>query len=130
MVIWNGGSRQFKDKRKGPDLLIYWVKISSVIAWILIGVYLLIADQARPEQEYFLDRLLDVHRNPNWNDSLLVTAFIIAIIIFFFSLLSLIVNSQRLKRKDDHLSFSLITALVISSIGIVLYFVYYLNNIL
>jgi len=122
-------SHRFMEKRIGPDFLVYWIRISSFIVWLIIGVFFFINDLARPQQITFFDRLFDVSRRTVWDQNLMMISFIVAVILFFFSLLSLIINTKRLKRKSDHISISLIISLIVSTLSILLYLAYALNNI-
>lgn len=119
----------FAEKRIGPDFLVYWIRVSSFIVWLILGVFFFLTDLARPEQITFFDRLFDVSRRTVWDEKMMLISFIVAVVLFFFSLLSLIINTRRLKRKTDHISVSLIISLVVSTLSILLYIAYALNNI-
>lgn len=131
MITMEGGKnmdlavkKNSHDRRNGPDFLVYWIRISSFIVWLLIGLYMVIADFARPEEVTFFDRILDVSRRSAWDENLMMIAFIVALILFFFSLLSLIINTKRLKRKTDRISISLIVSLIVSILSILFYLAY------
>jgi len=121
--------RSYFEKRNGPDFLVYWIRISSFAVWLLLGIFFLVADFAQPEQVTLFDRLFDVTRRTVWDQNMLMISFFVAIVLFFFSLLSLIINTRRLKRKSDHISISLIISLIVSTLSILLYLAYALNNI-
>jgi len=121
--------QHFFEKRLGPDFLVYWIRISSFIVWLVLGVFFFITDLAKPQQTTFFDRLFDVSRRTVWDQNLIMVSFFVAVILFFFSLLSLIVNTKRLKRKSDRISVSLIISLIVSTLSILLYLAYALNNI-
>lgn len=109
------------ENRKGPDLLVRWVKVSRFIAWILLGVCLLFIDQAKPRKESFFDHLFNVKVYSFWDLKLVTFAFVVAVILFIFSLISILINIMRLKRKTDRLSISLIISLIASSIYMLIY---------
>lgn len=117
------------DRRIGPDFLVYWIRISSFIVWLLIGLYLVVSDFARPEKITFFDRILDVSRRSEWDENLMMISFIVALVLFFFSLLSLIINTKRLKRKTDRISFSLVLSLIVSILSILFYLAYAIINL-
>lgn len=121
--------RTYFEKRIGPDFLVYWIRLSSFIVWLLLGIFFLVADFAKPEQVTLFDRLFDVTRRTVWDQNMLMISFFVAIVLFFFSLLSLIINTRRLKRKSDRISISLIISLIVSTLSILLYLAYALNNI-
>lgn len=116
-----------KEQRKGNDLIIKYIKISRIIAWMIVCAFLVTMDQAKPHQATFFDRLFKIDVVSFWNQGLVYRAVLIAILLFVFSLISLIINSMRLKRKTDHISVSLIITLIISIVGIILYFTNYFS---
>ncbi len=124
-----GSNQHFMEKRLGPDFLVYWIRISSFIVWLILGVFFFITDLAKPQQTTLFDRLFDVSRRTVWDQNLMMISFIVAVILFFFSLLSLIVNTKRLKRRSDHISISLVISLIVSTLSILLYLAYALTNI-
>ncbi len=109
------------ENRKGPDLLVKWVKISRYIAWILLGVCILFIDQAKPRTAGFFDRLFNVNVYAYWDLKLVTFAFVIAVVLFLFSFISILINVMRLKRKTDRLCVSLIISLISSSIYMLIY---------
>ena len=109
------------EKRVGPDILVLWVKLASYLVWLILGIYLLITDLAKPENATFFDNLLNVNMRKYWDQNLLYISFLISLVLFVLSFLSIMVNIMRLKRKTDHLSISLIITLILSSLGILVY---------
>jgi formate-dependent nitrite reductase membrane component NrfD len=129
MDFMSNQSQKYFEKRLGPDFLVYWIRISSFIVWLVLGVFFFVTDLAKPQQTTFFDRLFDVSRRTIWDQNLMMISFFVAVILFFFSLLSLIINTKRLKRKSDHISISLVISLIVSTLSILLYLAYALNNI-
>lgn len=129
MDIYKDSQNHFYEKRTGPDFLVRWIRISSFMVWLMIGIFLLINDFAKPQQTTFFDRLFDISRRTAWDSQLLMASFIVAVVLFFFSLLSLIINTRRLKRKSDRISISLIISLIVSILSILFYLAYAFNNI-
>ncbi|MBC7958282.1 MAG: hypothetical protein H7X94_00310 [Vallitaleaceae bacterium] len=109
------------EKRKGPDLLVKWIKFSSFFVWILLFTCLLFIDQAKPRKASLLDHLFDVKVYTHWDQQLIAFGFIVAIALFIFALVSILVNVMRLKRKTDRLSISLIISIIVSSVYIMVY---------
>lgn len=118
-----------KEKRHGPDFLTYWIKISSFIVWLLLGIFFLVTDMARPQEATFFDHYFGTTVRSFWDEHMLYYSFVIAVFLFVFSLISLVINSRRLKREGDRISISLVISLTISVISIILYIYYYINNI-
>lgn len=117
------------DKRKGPDLLVKWVRVSSFVTWILILLTVVITDSAKPELHTILDIRYGKTSRTSWDGSLLINAFMLSIGTFIFTLISLLINSQRLKRKYDRISISLIIGMIVSGLFMIGFFVYYLNSL-
>lgn len=121
-------SKKPKEKRKGPDFVIYWIKISAVIVWIGLSTFFMIINYAQPEKRTFFDYLLDVQRRQTWDTTLMTTAFGLAVFLFLFSILSLLLNTKRLKRQNDSTSFSLILSLIVSGVSIVLFLLFHITR--
>jgi len=129
MDILRLNNQQFSEKRSGPDFLVYWIRVSSFVVWLVLGIFFVVTDLAKPQQTTLFDRMFDVSRRTVWDQNLMMISFIVAVLLFFFSFLSLVINTKRLKRKNDHISVSLIISLVVSTLSILLYMAYALNNI-
>lgn len=110
------------EKRNGPDTIIKIVQISSVVVWVFLSAFIFLADQARPDEATFFDHLYEIQVRNTWDDGLLLAAFIVAVILFIISIISLLLNAQRLKRKTDKISVSLLISVIASAIYIMIYF--------
>lgn len=108
-----------EEKRKGPDLFIIWIKVARIVVWIILGVLILLTDTASPQNATFFDYFFDVTVRSFWDKSLLFTSFIVAIILFIFSFISILINMTRLKRSTDRFYVSLVITLIISTIDII-----------
>jgi small-conductance mechanosensitive channel len=113
---------KISEKRTGPDTIIKIIQISSIIVWILLSTFIFLADQARPEEATLFDHLYDITVRSTWDDKLLFAAFIIAVALFIVSIISLLLNAQRLKRKTDKISISFIISVISSALYILIYF--------
>ncbi len=125
----DSNDRLYSEKRTGPDFLVYWIRISSFAVWVMLGIFFMIYDLAMPHESTFFDRLFDVSSRTVWDQNLMLISFFVAVILFFFSLLSLIINTRRLKRKSDRISLSLVFSLIVSTLSILLYLAYAISNI-
>lgn len=109
------------DRRKGPDLLTKWVKWSGIISWLIIIVILFLTVVAKPDFESYMDKSLHIILGDTWNISLLKFAFILLVFLFFFCMISMIINLFRSRRKSDRFNKTLIINAAISVIGIVIF---------
>lgn len=94
--------------RKGPDIVCRMVDIASVILWGFIIVNFGIILWAKPEGETFFDRLFNISVRDYWDAALLQIALFLSVIQLLVSIISLYLNSKRMKRKDDRLRVSII----------------------
>lgn len=107
------------EKRKGSDLFLMWIKISRVVVWVILGILIVITDSARPKTTTFFDYLFDITVRSFWDQGLILFSFIVAIILFVFSFVSILINMTRLKRAKDRFYISLVITLIISTIDII-----------
>lgn len=117
------------EHRKGPDLLVKWVRFSSFLSWLLFFGTVLMWDSAKPEIHTILDMQYGKRSRGSWDGDLLNIAFAFSIVTFVFVLISLLFNSQRLRRKLDGISVSLVIVLILSGITMVGFFVNYIANL-
>lgn len=116
--------KEYLEKRKGPDFMVKWVKFSSFLVWLFIGVIMFVTDISKPKSETFFDRLLKVDVRKFWDFNTLRYAFVTTLLLFTYAFISLLFNLRRLKRKDDRLSISVIIAVLLSTI-LMLFYVYF-----
>lgn len=118
--------KNFKDRRKGPDFWLKLVRVFSIVNFILIGAILFIADSAMPNNdETFFDRLFEVNRQSAWDFTHFKFIFILIIILFLGSGISLIANLKKMRRKTDRISFSNLISFILAGIGIIVYVLYF-----
>lgn len=115
-----------KDRRKKPDFLCRWLDFAVIIVWtVVLAIIAMIDFAVPPRSETFFERLLDVRVQKTVDIHLLNTAFWLLIFLFIFSLISLILNTRRLKRHTDRIHKSFIFSLIGSLAGIIIYFFYF-----
>lgn len=100
------------DKRKGPDLILRLISLSSIILWGFIILNFCVILSAKPEFESFFDRLLNLTVRDYWDYRLLNISLVTSLIQFILSVLALFLNTRRLKRKTDRIRASIIISLV------------------
>ncbi len=102
--------------RKGPDIVIKLIDLSSILLWVILLLNIGLIISAKPQFESFLDRLFKSTVREYWDFRLLQSALIISLVQLFLSLFSLYLNSKRLKRKNDKIRASIIISLFASLI--------------
>jgi glucan phosphoethanolaminetransferase (alkaline phosphatase superfamily) len=115
-----------KDRRQRADIICIWLEVASFLVWIVLFVILLLYQNAMPREKMFFDRLLEVEIEETLDYSRFNLVFYLLVFLFVLSLVSLLLNFKRLKRKTDRIRISFIVSLVCSCIGIIIYFIYVL----
>lgn len=104
-----------KERRKtllnpaGNPLL--WCKWVSFLFWSM-GMYF--AQNAKPADESFFHRIMNMGVARNWNRDLLTLSWFFLWLTALVAIGGLILNGMRLRRKDDHLSVALLLVVVVT----------------
>lgn len=114
------------ERRRRPDGLIILLRSLNAIAVIALIGALFITAASKPSHQSFFDQFHNLRVYYDWNYSLLRYAAFCLFLGFLSSTVGLVVNTRRLRRKKDHIRASLILCLVVSVVGLTLYF----NNVL
>lgn len=116
----------YPDRRKGPDLLLRMLTITNAIAAIGLFIAICITAAAKPEIETFFDRFfkVNVYRRPYWDMQLVDYIAIMLAISGITSIVGLIINSKRRRRRGDYIRSTLVLCLLASIVGIGLYIGY------
>ena len=95
--------------------------ISAVDVLVLFAIMLLIA-YAQPESFAHIDRHIGLR--VVWDEQLLRYLFFVMAFGLFVGGVGLMVNSRRLKRRDDRVRINVLVVSVTSFLGIMFYFLY------
>jgi len=120
--------RYIPERRKKKDFICSFLDAAVIIVWIAILGILSLVHFALPREENFFDRLFNMEVNQTLDLSLLNIAFMLLIFLFVFSLISIILNTRRLKRRSDYLRKSFIISLAGSVVGIIVCAVLFASN--
>lgn len=110
-----------QDRRRGPDALVKWVKYSGIISWVLISVILFITLVAKPNYESYMNDSFHIRLQDAWDVKMLQYAFLLLVMLFFFCMISIVINLMRYRRKSDRFNKTLILNAAAALIGIILY---------
>lgn len=125
VVYSNEPIKYYKRRRTTPDPVIRWLELSSVLVWIIFLFDIAFILSARPMSESFFDRLFHVTVRNYWDVRPLKISLIISIIQFVVSIVSVYLNTRRMKRKYDtvyisnHIS-AAVSLILIIVLGIIL----------
>jgi len=114
-------TRYAKNRRRQPDLLLGLLSICNGLAVIALAAALCVTAIAKPELETFFDRYYHLALRKTWNMDLANYIGVLLVFSLFASIAGLIINSRRLKRKQDHVHATLVLSLVISLVSLVFY---------
>ncbi|HWR62215.1 MAG TPA: hypothetical protein VN580_11420 [Clostridia bacterium] len=115
-----------QDRRRGPDALTKWVSYAGIISWILIAAALFITFIAKPGFESYMDDSFHIKLQEDWNEILMHYAFVLLVLLFFFCMVSILINLMRYRRKSDRLNKTLILNAAASLTGIILYLLFFI----
>lgn len=113
--------RQFIERRKGPDLLIKFVRWTAIAGWILLIAAILILGQAQPPWEKFFYKVFGVQIRYFWDTGLSKIVFCLLIFLDLLCAGALFANMKRSRRKTDRYNFSVILLAIVTLAGILLY---------
>lgn len=113
----------YPDRRKTKDPLMKFITWTNAIAAVGLFTAICIAAIAKPEAVTFFDRFyqVNVYRRPHWDMVLVDYIAIMLALSGLTSIVGLIINSRRLKRKGDYIRATLVLCLILSLIGLGLY---------
>jgi uncharacterized integral membrane protein len=100
--------------RKGPDLILKLLDRASVILMGILIFNLCLIFSAKPQDETFFDRLLNISVSTQWDLKLLKLSLTGSIMQLVVSLVYLYLNSKRLRRKTDRIRKSIVISLFAS----------------
>lgn len=113
------------ERRRGPDFwskLVNWVAISC---WILMLGALYLFEKAKPRTSTFFDRSMNIPVDTSWDLGTVKSLLVLFLVILGFCTIGLLINSQRVKRRDDHYNVSLILLGIITGLVILAFFYYF-----
>lgn len=109
-------------RRKGPDLWSRSLRYLALTGWLLLVSAFFILDYAKPKVETFFERVYDIRLQQQWDMDLARYILWLMILGLFLSIVGLIINAKRNRRRTDQWRLSLIFLGIISLAGMFLYF--------
>jgi hypothetical protein len=109
--MWDGIER-----RKGADWLDISINVLNVLAWVTFLAALILYHYAKPEVQYFVYNLVrqPVEVRGYWREDLKALLELSLWMCIAISIVTLIANHYRLKRKTDQRRYGLIMLAVVS----------------
>jgi hypothetical protein len=109
-------------RRKGPDMLTRSLRYLALIGWGAMIAALFVLDKAKPQMETFFERSYGIHLRSHWNLELARHLCLLLWVGLGISLLGLIFNALRHRRRDDEWRISLLLVALGSLAGLLFYF--------
>jgi hypothetical protein len=91
--------------------------VCNGLAVVSLAAALVVTAIAKPQLETFFDRYYNLTLRTTWNMELANYIGVLLVGSFIISVIGLIINSKRLKRKDDYIRATLVLSLVISLVA-------------
>lgn len=108
-----------KNRRRGPDVVIRWINYTAVISWIILIIIFLMVSLSKPGMVFNPKSGLNI--GATWDMKLLRYALYMVFPLFILSIIGLISNASRHKRKSDRFNKTIIINLILS-LGCIIYF--------
>jgi hypothetical protein len=112
---------KIKDRRRGPDAVIRWINYTAVTSWIILIVIFFLVSLSKPGMVFNPKSGLNV--GGSWDIKLLRYALYMVFPLFILSIIGIVSNAIRLKRKSDKVNKILIINLILSLACIIYFFV-------
>lgn len=115
-------SLRLSNRRKQPDLILRLLAWSNGVAVASLFIAVCLVALAKPKRMNFLDHFYGVQRlSPAWDKSMLGYIGSMLLLSFIASIIGIVLNSKRLKRKRDHVHATLVLSLIISAASLLFY---------
>ena len=105
------------DRRKGPDMLTYSIFWISLLVWFIFSITFILIVKAKPNKDNFFSTFWHSPVRNNWDLVLVNYAFYSSIVLFFTSILTLLLWRYRNKRKADRINYFLVFCTISSLIS-------------
>ncbi len=110
-------NRHPNNRSRRPDPLLRLLSVCNGLAVVALAAALIVTAIAKPELETFFDRYYNLTLRTSWNMELANYIGVLLACSFVISIIGLIINSKRLKRKYDHIRATLVLSLIISLVA-------------
>jgi hypothetical protein len=108
-------------RRKGPDPWTRSLRYLALVGWLLLASAFFILDYAKPKVETFFERVYDIRLHQQWDMDLARYILWLMVLGLLLSIVGLVINAKRNRRRTDQWRLSLIFLGIISLSGMFLY---------
>jgi len=93
--------RYYRNRRTKLDPIVRWLQFSSIMVWFIFLFNVVFILNARPAEAGLFERFFNVAVRTYWDAQSLRTALIISLVQFLISIVSIYLNTKRMKRRYD-----------------------------
>ncbi len=120
-----------KNLREGPDGTVKLIRLITFLSWLLLFSAFLLMSLARPRYDTMFERVYDTlsfgpQSMSMWDKTMLRYAFYVLLPMIGLSIIGIILNGQRHKRKRDRYNKSLFATGIVALAGSILYYIFFL----
>lgn len=108
-------------KRRGPDVILRSLRYIQFILFLFVITIISLFGLAKPRVKTLYDSYYNVQIQSQWKTDLIHSAYYVMIFMLIFSIIGIIFNLKRLKRKKDQFCISLVFYALFAIVGIILY---------
>lgn len=114
----------YTERRKGKDRIMKWLDTAVISAWLFSLVALANFLMAMPEAPNIIDHYYGYQKRRFWDPQLVNINLVIVMGLLGMSLVSLLLNSTRMKRESDRYRLSLVFSAALALILLAVYLFY------
>lgn len=115
-------SLRLSNRRKQPDLILRLLAWTNGIAVTSLFLAVCLVAIAKPKKMNFLDHFFGVKRlSTAWDMDMVRYIGVMLLLSFIASIVGIILNSKRLRRKKDHIHATLVLSLIASIVSLFFY---------
>lgn len=107
-----------QNKRRGPDFVIKVINTLSGVSWVIIFLVIIFISIAKPKFQGFSRGMGTIQGT--WDASLLGIVAVLLVLLIALSVVGIIFNFLRMKRKTDRIRVTLVLSGVFALMGLLI----------
>ncbi len=107
-----------QNKRRGPDFVLKVINVVSGVSWIILVLAIVVVSIAKPKFQGFSRGMGTIQSS--WDTSLLGVVAVLLVLLIALSVVGIVFNFLRMKRKTDHIRVTLVLSGIFAFIGLLL----------
>lgn len=117
-----------EDRRKNVDMWLKLVRFTTLIAWVIFTIALILSYYAAPENDYGVLRYHQIEIRKFWLSPLTGYLYILLWVSALLSYITLIIHKYRSRRASDNSRFN-VQLLLLITVAWVIYLVIQLSKV-